>query len=191
MPLLKNIFNMSAERFLKTAGDLFIYHSDYEGALDMVERVLEMEPNDARAMVLHGDILFCLNRDVEALRVLTHAIEKNPNLPEAYISLAGVLEVLGKHREALKSCRKALPLIAPPKEYLYPSLFDQQIILLIRLSRFRQAQLVLEEAEQYMNGDDYKGFVANYRDLLDQCRKRKQRSESEPKPRLTLCPAAQ
>lgn len=174
MQLFKKVLNFSAQRYLKTAGDLFIYHSDYQGALALVEKALHYEPHDTRALVLYGDILFCMNRDLDALKALNEALIHNPTLAEAYISKAGVLEVLGKHREALQCCKQALQFITPKKQYLLPSLFDQKVILLIRLKRFREAQQVLDKAALYLEGDDLDFLMASYKGLLDQqCTKRK------------------
>jgi tetratricopeptide (TPR) repeat protein len=187
MQLLKKVLNFSAERYLKTAGDLFIYHSDYHGALSLVEKALFHEPNDTRALVLYGDILFCLNRDLEALKALNDAISLNPDLAEAYISKAGVLEVMGKYREALLCCRQALTLIDQKKQYLLPSLFDQKIILLIRLKRFREAQLVLDNAANYLDEDDLDFLFSSYKGLLDQfCQKRQQATEKAKRLSLSV-----
>ena len=178
MQLFKKVLNFSAERYLKTAGDLFIYHSDYPGALTLVEKALETDPHDTRALVLYGDVLFCLNRDIDSLRALDKALKLNPKLAEAYISKAGVLEVLGKYREALHCCRLALQNIDEKKQYLLPSLFDQEIILLIRLKRFREAQHVLDKAAQMLDEEELTYLLLSYKGLLDQfCQKRQQTRE--------------
>lgn len=175
MQLLRKVLNFSAERYLKTAGDLFIYHSDYHGALELVQKALDVEPNDTRALVLYGDILFCLNRDVEALQALNRAISLNPALAEAYISKSGVLEVMGRYREAFQCCRQALAHIGPNKQYLLSSLFDQEIILLIRLKRFREALQVLNRAHFYLEHEELDFLQASYKNLLEGlCRKREQ-----------------
>jgi tetratricopeptide (TPR) repeat protein len=187
MQLLKKVLNFSAERYLKTAGDLFIYHSDYMGALELVEKALDSEPNDTRALVLYGDILFCLNRDMEALQALNKALQLNAGLAEAYISKAGVLEVLGKHREALQCCRQALSLIGDSKRYLLPSLFDQEIILLIRLKRFREAQRVLDKACLYLEGEDLEFLLSSYKSLLEGfCQRRNQQGGLTKSKRMCL-----
>ncbi len=174
MQLLKKVLNFSAERYLKTAGDLFIYHSDYPGALTLVEKALASEPQDTRAWVLYGDILFCLNRDGEALHALNEALRLNPSLAEAYISKAGVLEVMGRYREALNCCRQALNHINEKRQYLLPSLFDQQVALLITLKRFREAQRVLDKAAQYLDDEELTYLYASYKGLLEQFCQRRQ-----------------
>lgn len=187
MQLFKKVLNFSAERYLKTAGDLFIYHSDYFGALGQVEKALESDPNDTRALVLYGDILFCLNRDAEALTALNQALTLNSNLPEAYISKAGVLEVMGKYREALLCCKQAFEYIQLQKEYLLPSLFDQQLTLLIRLKRYREAQRLLEVIDTLLEQEDADYLQASYRGLIDQsCKRRRQKSVKSKSPLSVL-----
>jgi tetratricopeptide (TPR) repeat protein len=180
MQFLEKVFNFSAQRHLKTAGDLFIYHEDYAGALEQVERSLALDPTDTRALVLYGDILFCMSRDMDALRVLNKAILLDEHLPEAHISKGGVLEVMGKFREALCCYRKALGCIELPKAYLLPNLFDQKIMVLIRMKRFREAQVVLTQAAHYLEEEalDYLQFT--YRGLLEQlCQQRRRRRTTQ------------
>jgi len=175
MQLLKKVLNISAERQLKTAGDLFVYHSDYHGALQLLEKVLADDPNDTRALVLMGDILFCLNRDKDSLQTLEKAIRLDPTMAEAYISKSGVLEVMGRLRDALQACREALAHAANGKRhYLLAGLFDQEIILLIRMKRFREAQRVLEKALYCLDDEEDVDFLlSSYKGLLDHyCQKR-------------------
>ena len=186
--MLNKVLNFSAERYFKTAGDLFIYEGDYEAALAMVEKNLELTPQDIRALVLKGDILFCLNRDMEALQVLNQALELNQHCAEALISKAGVLDVLGQHREALHCCEQALPLIDAHKQYLFSTVVDQKLVLLIRLKKYREAQQVLSTAKQYLEPDDYRSLLAAYRPLLDRIRKelREKRHSGSSEAQVTL-----
>jgi tetratricopeptide (TPR) repeat protein len=135
----------------------------------MVDKTLEIEPDDTRALVLRGDILFCLNRDVEALHAFNVALKTNPLCPEAYISKASVLDILGKPREALECCNKAFMLISRQKEYLLPSLFDQKIVLLTRLKRFREAQQLLTHASEQLTSDDHTYLISCYKTWVDRC----------------------
>jgi tetratricopeptide (TPR) repeat protein len=167
MNFLNKVLNMSAERYLKTAGDLFIYEGDYVSALLMVEKTLEIEPSDIRALVLRGDILYCLNRDQEALETFNQALSINPNSVEALISSAGVLDVLGKYREGLECCARAFQEIAPYQSYLLPSLYDQNIVLLLRLKRYRQARFLLRSAEGRLAREDYQFLLSSYSHILD------------------------
>jgi len=167
MNFLTKVLNMSAERYLKTAGDLFIYEGDYVSALHMVEKTLELEPSDVRALVLRGDILYCLNRDSEALETFNKALHINPNSVEALISSAGVLDVLGKYREGLACCSRAFQQIAPHHAYLLPSLYDQNIVLLLRLKKYRQARFLLRSAEGRLNKEDYQFLMSSYSHILE------------------------
>jgi tetratricopeptide (TPR) repeat protein len=167
MNFLTKVLNISAERYLKTAGDLFIYEGDYESALAMVEKTLEIEPKDIRALVLRGDILYCLNRDAEALETFNTALSINPNSVEALISSAGVQDVLGKYREGLECCARAFQQIRPHQAYLLPSLYDQNIVLLLRLKKYRQARFLLRSAEGKLIKEDYQFLLSSYSHILD------------------------
>lgn len=166
MKFLSKVLNFSAERFLKTAGDLFIYEGDYESALGMVEKTLEIEPQDVRALVLRGDILYCLNRDQEALETFDAALAVDPDSVEALISRAGVLDVLGKYREALDCCNRAFAKIKPYQNFLLPSLYDQAIVLLLRLKKYRQAQVLLRNSESGLKKDDHEYLLSCYSHIL-------------------------
>lgn len=166
MKFLSKVLNFSAERYLKSAGDLFIYEGDYESALRMVEKTLEIEPQDVRALVLRGDILYCLNRDQEALDTFDTALSINPDSVEALISRAGVLDVLGKYREALECCTRAFEQIQPYQNFLLPSLYDQNIVLLLRLKKYRQASLLLRSGESRLGKDDYQYLLSSYSHIL-------------------------
>ena len=167
MNFLTKVLNISAERYLKTAGDLFIYDGDYESALKMVNKTLEIEPNELRALVLRGDILYCLNRDSEALETFNKALSIDPNSVEALISSAGVLDVLGKYREGLECCARAFQEIKPHQSYLLPSLYDQNVVLLLRLKKYRQARFLLRSAEGRLSKEDYHFLLGSYSHILD------------------------
>ena len=176
MNFLTKVLNISAERFLKTAGDLFIYEGDYESALGMVDKTLALEPTDTRALVLRGDILYCLNRDTEALEAFNKALSVNPNSVEALISSAGVLDVLGKYREGLDCCARAFQEIKPHQAYLLPSLYDQNVVLLLRLKKYRQARFLLRSAEGHLQQEDYQFLLSSYSHILERLFKNRRKA---------------
>lgn len=167
MKFLTKVLNFSAERYLKTAGDLFIYEGDYEAALELVEKTLEIEPKDVRALVLQGDILYCLSRDQEALETFQKTLAIDPNCVEALISCAGVLDVLGKYRESLECCVRAFQQIKPYQAYLLPSLYDQNIVLLLRLKKYRQARFLLKTADGKLPKEEYEYLLSSYSHIVD------------------------
>jgi tetratricopeptide (TPR) repeat protein len=181
MNFLSKVLNFSAERYLKTAGDLFIYEGDYESALGMVEKTLEIEPKDIRALVLRGDILYCLNRDQEALESLSLALTVNPYSVEALISKAGVLDVLGKYREALECCNRAFEQILPYQNFLLPSLYDQNIVLLLRLKKYRQAQLLLRNSENRLPKEDHEYLLSCYSHIVARLSETRQKAKAKAK----------
>lgn len=171
--LLNKVLNFSAELYLKSAGDLFVYHGDYEAALRMADKTLELQPDDVRAMVLRGDILYCMNRDLESLQMFNEVLKHYPDCLEAHISKAGVLDVLGETKEALTYCNRAFELMAPKHRFLLPSLYDQKIQLLMRLKHYRQAQLLLKQAEEQLTEEESTYLKQCYQsDLRQLCRHR-------------------
>lgn len=191
MNLLAKVLNFSAEQYLKTAGDLFIYHEDYESALDWVEKTLILEPNEVRALVLRGDILYCLNRDKDALESLNQALLINSHCVEALISKAGVLDVLGKCREALACCAEAFLVIKPFQAYLLPCLYEQNIVLLLRLKKYRQAMRLLSRAESCLSKAAAQELIEDYKHMIDRgCRNRQKRCAKNPRLPLVILNSA-
>lgn len=181
MNFLTKVLNFSAERYLKTAGDLFIYEGDYEAALELVEKTLEIEPADVRALVLRGDILYCLNRDNEALETFQKTLSIDPNCVEALISCAGVLDVLGKYRDSLECCVRAFQQIKPYQSYLLPSLYDQNIVLLLRLKKYRQARYLLKTAESRLPKEEYQYLLSCYSHILDRLSRDRYKAKAKAK----------
>jgi tetratricopeptide (TPR) repeat protein len=175
---LSKVLNFSAERYLKTAGDLFIYEGEYESALYMVEKTLEIEPNDTRALVLKGDILYCLNRDLEALDTFNKALALNPACVEALISKAGVLDILGKYREAAECCQQAFQQMKPHQAFLLPSLYEQNIVLLLRLKKYRKAQNLLKSAEKHLQAEEYQSLLGGYSHILERLSKSRRQAKA-------------
>lgn len=167
MRFLSKVLNFSVERYLKVAGDLFIYEGEYESALYMVEKTLEIDADDVRALVLKGDILYCLNRDLEALDSFNKALTIDSSSVEALISKAGVLDILGKYREAAECCQKAFHQMKPHQAFLLPSLYEQHIVLLLRLKKYRRAQLLLQTAENRLPQEDYQYLLGSYSHILE------------------------
>jgi len=178
--LLNKVLNFSAERYFRTAGDLFIYEGDYESALNMVNKTLEIDANNVRALVLKGDILFCLNEDMKSLQTLNQAIAIDSGCVEAYISRAGVLDVLGRYRDALQSCDAALGEMTPSLDYLLPTLCDQKLSLLVRLKKYRQGQLFLRQCRSRLCDEDYEALCYAYQSVMDNhCRHRQTQANTQ------------
>ena len=174
MGLLAKVFQFGATRDFKIATDLFIYHNDYEGALQAVEHALKQDPTNYRAAILYADVLFCLHREMEALGILDEVIAKKPALPEAYISKASVLEVFGRTRESLACCRLALQYIDTSKSYLLQTVYEQKISLLLSLKSYRAAENVLLDAEMVLDGDEYEYLLCTYQRDVSRARKKHQ-----------------
>ena len=103
----KKIYNLKAEKLVREAYDNFLYFKDYEMALEQVEKVLELDSSNDRALILKGNIFFCLDEKDMAFECFEKALEIDPYSAEAYSLKANILDIKGKEEEALECCEKA------------------------------------------------------------------------------------
>ncbi|OGH95547.1 MAG: hypothetical protein A2039_08340 [Candidatus Melainabacteria bacterium GWA2_34_9] len=164
---IKKIFNIEAEKLVREASDNFIYFRDYETTLDQLTRVLEIEPDHVKALILKGNIFFCIDRDNEALECFEKALNLDPFSAEAHGSKANTLDVLGKVKEAFACCEKAFKNLTVKDKDLLPSLYDQKIALLIKLKRYEDAKLTLKQCYRYLKTEDSFKIASCYRDIID------------------------
>jgi len=163
----KKIFNIEAEKLVREASDNFIYFRDYEITLEQLDKVLEIEPNHVKALILKGNIFFCIDRDDEALECFEKALNIDPFSAEAHGSKANTLDVLGKIKEAYSCCEKAFKNLTPKDIHLLPSLYDQKIALLIKMKKYEDAKITLRSCYRYLNTEDSFKIAACYRDVID------------------------
>jgi len=164
---VRKFFNIEAERLIREANDNFIYFRDYYKALNQTERILEIDADHVKALILRGNLLFCLDRDIEALECFEKAISIDPYSAEAYGSKANTLDVLGKVVEAYTCCEKAFRRVTQKDAELLPSLYDQKIALLIKLKRYEEAQSTLKHCYRSLNTEDSFKIAACYRDVIN------------------------
>lgn len=184
---IKKIYNFKAEKLIRQASDNFIYYRDYKKALKQINQSLKTEQENVKALILKGNILFCIDKDTEALECFNKAINIDPSSVEAYGSKAGTLDILGNQKEALLYCEKALENITLKDKYLLPALFDQQIAILIRMKRYEEAKLVLIRSVKSLSKDEGSYLISCYNDLIDSfCKDRKKKLEMVRKISLRL-----
>jgi tetratricopeptide (TPR) repeat protein len=104
---------------------------------------------------------------LEALDTFNKVLAINPESVEALISKAGVLDVLGKYREAAECCQRAFQQMKPHQAFLLPSLYEQNIVLLLRLKKYRKAQLLLKSAEGHLPQEEYQSLLGGYSHILE------------------------
>jgi tetratricopeptide (TPR) repeat protein len=160
------ILKLEVERKVLEASDAFVYTGHYQRALHSVNDALRQCPDHLRGLLLKADILFCLSEDEEALKVIELALIHHPFCVEAHLSKAGLLEMLGQDRDALASCNQAFLHLTDPTRYLLPALFDQKLMLLIRLRKFQQAKRIMRQASQVLEESDFRALKASYQTIL-------------------------
>jgi len=183
----KKIFNIRAEKLVREASDTFIYYRDYETALAQVNEALSFEPGHLKALILKGDILFCIDKDNEALEYFDMAINADPFCAEAYGSKAGTLDVLGQQAEALICCEMAFENITLKDRHLLPSLYDQRIALLIRLKRFQEAREILKKCAKNLSEEDGCHLISCYQNIINaSCKEKKRKRDLVAKNSMKL-----
>lgn len=79
-------------------------------AAQLYQRVLELEPEQPYALHLLGEILLRRKDHARALDLITRAVAKLTDHPEAHNNLAAVLQALGRSDEAERTYRRAIEL---------------------------------------------------------------------------------
>ncbi|MDD3013716.1 MAG: hypothetical protein PHC34_08455 [Candidatus Gastranaerophilales bacterium] len=185
--LPKKIYNLRAEKLVREASDTFIYYRDYDLALTLVNEAVRLDPTHVKALILKGDILFCIDKDNEALEYFDMAINADPFCAEAYGSKAGTLDVLGRQTEALNCCEMAFENITLKDRHLLPSLYDQKIAILIRLKRFEEARGALKKCAKRLSEEDGSHLISCYQNIIDaSCKEKKRKRELVTKNSMKL-----
>jgi tetratricopeptide (TPR) repeat protein len=97
-------------RRLLAQGTASFARAEYQQALELYARVVELKPRDADARNNLGATLYKLERFGEADDQFRKAVALKPNFPEALCNLGAVLQWEGYFAESEESLRKALKL---------------------------------------------------------------------------------
>lgn len=163
----KKVYNLLVEKLIRKANDNFIYFSEYETALEQVNKVLSIEPDNAKALLLKGNVLFCIDKNIKALEYYDKAINADPYYAEAYGSKAGTLDMLGRQHDALLCCEKAFENISIKDKNLLPSLYDQKLAILTGMKRFIEAKETLKDCIKTLSEEDSSYLVSCYENLIN------------------------
>jgi len=87
-------------------------HGDLKGAGDVLHDLVRRYPDDSRSWIALGLLLADDNRGEESLSAFGRAQQLSPRDPEPHFFAARVLHAMGRDRDALQQCRRALD-IAP------------------------------------------------------------------------------
>lgn len=102
------------DEILADAREIYGAFGKAERALTMVDRALEMEPNNVDALNLKASILYELDRDDEARAFHLEALEYEPNSVEALYGLASLANDHEQYAEGLEWLARAFRAI--PKD---------------------------------------------------------------------------
>ena len=80
----------------------------YDEALDLVNKEIKLDSNNANVWYNHGIILFKMCRYRDALNSFAQAADIDPNFSEAWYNKGTSLMELGKYLEAIRAFDKVL-----------------------------------------------------------------------------------
>jgi tetratricopeptide (TPR) repeat protein len=182
----KKIYNIKAEKLVREAHDNFLYFKDYEMAVEQAEEVLEIDPLNAQAIILKGNIFFCVDEKDRALKCFEEALEIDPYSAEAYSLKANILDMRGQEEEALECCEKAFQNLRKRDRELLTSLYDQKIAILVKLKKYEEAKETLKKSYKHLGEEDSSYIASCYRDVIDTLHRAKQKKKSIAVKRLKL-----
>jgi tetratricopeptide (TPR) repeat protein len=182
----KKVYYLEAERLIKSANDNFVFFRDYESALDQAERVLGIDPENAGAYVLKGNVYFCSHEADIALEYYERALSVDPLCAEAHSLKANILDNRGKLTEALESCERAFESIKRRDHELLTQLYDQKMAILLKMRKYEDAKKTLQESFENLGEEDGLYLASCYRDAIENLgrEKRKRREIAEKRLRL-------
>jgi tetratricopeptide (TPR) repeat protein len=80
----------------------------FEDAKTRIQKVLESDPNNVEALILHGNALAALKDLVGATKEIEEALELNPDSPQGYATLAAIRLAEGDREKANAAFEKAV-----------------------------------------------------------------------------------
>jgi predicted Zn-dependent protease len=96
------------QQIQKQLGISLKYGQDYEGALSVFKGLVRQRPESAELDYLLGDTLLDLQRTEEAIPLLRHALQADPQLLAAHRSLARAELAVGNAAAAIPHLKVAL-----------------------------------------------------------------------------------
>ena len=88
-------------------------------ALEMAEKAMEIDPNDAGNHSIRGYVLAHLGRWIESEAEFAKALEMEPNNADAWAILSDLTTLAGRPAEAIEQLRKAFRLNPHPSSWYY------------------------------------------------------------------------
>lgn len=100
--------NPNEVRFLNIQGYVALQQKKFDNALDIFQKAIEIEPDNAVLYSNMGLALQGLSREDIALKSFDRALKKNPKLFDAYKNKANLLKQNGKFKKAAKAYKEGL-----------------------------------------------------------------------------------
>lgn len=105
------------EQFRAELAELYVAKGAKEAAVPLLQRILSDHPDDARSRVLYGTVLRDLGLYPQAERELRHVVDNVDDRPDAHAALGILLDLTGRHDEALEHHQAAAKLAPGDASY--------------------------------------------------------------------------
>lgn len=105
------------EQFRAELAELYVEKGALQAAVPLLQRILAEHPDDLRSRVLYGTVLRDLGLYPQAERELRYALEQDDDRADAHAALAILLDLTGRHDEALPSHQRAAKLAPGDASY--------------------------------------------------------------------------
>ncbi|HEY2389726.1 MAG TPA: protein kinase [Candidatus Angelobacter sp.] len=109
--------NPDSVRVLLTAGYRSLKEGRYSAAMDYYNRILETEPRNIQALSYRGFTLAAENKEQDAIRSFTRAIDQDRKLYSSYEDFGSFYFNLGRYPEAEEQFRKGIEIAGRPDAY--------------------------------------------------------------------------
>jgi Flp pilus assembly protein TadD len=97
--------------------ELYVHKNARQAAVPLLQRILAERPLDVRARVLYGSVLRDLNLFPQAEAELRRALVIEQRRPDAHAAIAILLDLTGRHDEAMKHHTYAVKLAPGSAEF--------------------------------------------------------------------------
>ncbi len=105
------------EEFRAELAELYVQKGAKEAAVPLLQRILAEHPDDSRSRVLYGVVLRDLGLYPQAERELRHVVDNADPRPDAHAALGILLDLTGRHDEALEHHQAAAKLAPGDASY--------------------------------------------------------------------------
>jgi len=156
------IISLEAEKYYKTAYDLFFYEENSKSARKYVNLALNLNPNHKRALRLLGNILILEDKINQATKVWQRLNEITKGDFEVNSKLAFCYEKKAQYDLALEFCAKSAKEVSLGDFEKMGTLYALKIELLLQIGKKACAQNILKNAIRNLSQEEAQNLRSRF-----------------------------